>query len=104
MHVEKAPAFDELLSSFGPEAVQRIVQAPNDARLVDRYIHWDKLRHLEPPEGLNSEEWWFKIKFARIAGFRLLPLTDASGSPFSYGLPDLVLKHLHHIDQRCSGE
>jgi Fic family protein len=104
MHVEKAPAFDELLSSFGPEAVQRIVQAPNDARLVDRYIHWDKLRHLEPPEGLNSEEWWFKIKFARIAGFRLLPLTDANGSPFSYGLPDLALKHLHHIDQRCSGE
>lgn len=104
MYLEKAPPFADMLANLGPDAVQRIVQAPNDPRLADRYIHWDKIRHLEPPEGLDSREWWFKIKLARGAGARPLSLSDVSGNPFSYGLPDLVLKHLHHIDQRCSGE
>ena len=36
---------------------------------------------------------------------RPLPLVGAEGgAPFSYGLPDLVLRSLHRIDQRCSGE
>lgn len=104
MYIEKAPAFADLLSELDPKAVQRIIEAPGDARLTDKYVHWDKLRRLDPPDGFSRDEWWFKVKFPRIAGFRPLPLTDAGGNPFSYGLPDPVLEHLHHIDQRCSGE
>jgi Fic family protein len=47
---------------------------------------------------------WLAIAATRTAEKRLLPLADVSGRSFSYGLPDLVLKHLHHIDQRCGGE
>lgn len=34
------------------------------------YLHWDKLRHLAPPQGLDSLEWWLGLKFKR-AGSRL---------------------------------
>jgi hypothetical protein len=70
----------------------------------ERYPHWDKLRRLPPPGGLTSERWWLRLKSARQDAMRPLPLTDADGNPFGYTLPDLVLRHLHRIDQRAAGE
>jgi len=104
VHLETAPSYGELLQKLGGDAAVRVLTAVGVSRDLDRYVHWDKLRHLEPPSGLNSEEWWFALTAARASEKRLLPLTDATGSPFTYGLPDLVLEHLHHIDQRCGGE
>ena len=68
-----------------------------------RYVHWDKLRHLEPPEGLSHEHWWLGLKFSRSIQHRPLPLTDATGQPFVYMLPDRVQEALHQIDSRASG-
>lgn len=68
------------------------------------YPHWDKLRHLAPPEHLTREQWWAGIKLARVRVQRHLPLHDADGHPFSYTTPDLVLQRLHLVDQRCAGE
>jgi len=102
--VADAPTISELVDRLGPDALGRVMEDPGDASLGDGYVHWDKVRHLAPPKGLTSDEWWLKIKFRRLAEWRLLPLTDPSGAPFTYGLPDVVLRHLHHIDQRCSGE
>lgn len=68
------------------------------------YLHWDKLRYLVPPAGLTSEEWWWLVKFRRRTSLRPLPLEDAEGRAFTYGTPDPVLRLLHHVDQRCSGE
>lgn len=78
--------------------------APSSVLPRDRYLHWDKVRRLEPPTGLTSEEWWLKIKMARADEFRSIPLTDSDGNCFGYTLPDVVLRHLHRVDQRCSGE
>jgi hypothetical protein len=30
-----------------------------------RYLHWDQLRHRQPPAGLTIEEWWTAMRFAR---------------------------------------
>jgi Fic family protein len=79
------------------------VAAPEDPRSRENYLHWDKLRHLEPPAELTSEQWWLKIKAGR-RDLRELPLTDPEGHPFSYGVLDNMLRRLHYIDQRCSGE
>lgn len=68
------------------------------------YRHWDKLRHLAPPEGLTHEEWWTSIKFARQHMLRPLQFTDLDGEPFRYATPDLVQRQLHQIDQRSSGQ
>ena len=68
------------------------------------YVHWDKLRHLSPPEGLSREEWWLAIKLLRAPLLRVLPLSDPEGRPFSYAMPDSVVRLLHYVDQRCAGE
>jgi Fic family protein len=68
------------------------------------YPHWDKLRHLTPPDGLTREEWWLAIKLGRLQSPRAVPLTDLTGRPFLYNLPDEALQRLHLIDQRAAGE
>lgn len=103
MHLAEAPSYDELLAKAGGKAPQ-ILRSMREARAHEKYLHWDKLRHLEPPKSLSTEEWWFGLKSGRLAEMRILPLKDTDGLPFSFGLPDLVLERLHHIDQRCSGE
>ncbi len=102
MHLAHAPSVPELMKRLPAEAVGEAL-APGVAT-DGRYLHWDKLRHLQPPEGLSSEQWWLKVRLARAGEMRPLPLRDPSGIPFGFTLPDEVLRRLHHIDQRCSGE
>lgn len=104
MFVAKAPSIVDLIAKLGPTAVVDTIEAPVHGRAPDRYLHWDKLRHLDPPEGLSSEQWWLQIKVARQGDLRQLPLTNPEGQRFSYGLLDSMLRRLHYIDQRCSGE
>jgi Fic family protein len=68
------------------------------------YVHWDKLRQLTPPSDLSPEEWWLLIKWGRQNVQRAIPLTDPAGNHFVYGVPDLVARRLHYVDQRCAGE
>ena len=104
MYVEKAPSVGDLVGDLGSEAIIRAIESPADVRTQSEYLHWDKLRRLEPPADLDSKTWWLKIKLARVDDLRRIPLTDLEDRPFGYSLPDLVLRHLHHIDQRCGGE
>lgn len=104
MFVAKAPSVPELIEKLGGAGLMAAFEAPPDPRSSERYLHWDKLRHLNPPADLTSEHWWMKVKLARADEWRPLPLVDTQGEPFGYTLPDTVLRHLHHIDQRCSGE
>ena len=66
----------------------------------DDYPHWDKLRHLKPPDGLSSEEWWLGIKIRRAGMSKDIPLRDKRGRSFRFGVPDLVQEELHDIDRR----
>jgi Fic family protein len=105
MKVLEPPAYDELFSSIGPERFVELLKA-RGLVLEDgnKYVHWDKLRHIEPPPGISREEWWLLIKLGRAPNLRTLPLVDSAGKPFLYWAPDVVQRHLHYIDQRCSGE
>ncbi len=104
MYVEKAPTYIDLVGKLGGETTVKALQTLRGGPIEDRYLHWDKLRHLDPPDGLNNEEWWLGLKASRVAEARLLPWNDKDGTPFRYGLPDLVLRRLHRVDQRASGE
>lgn len=68
-----------------------------------KYLHWDQIRHLEPPEGLSHEQWWYGIKFARAQIVRPLPIIDADRNQFGLALTPQILEALHNIDSRCSG-
>lgn len=68
-----------------------------------RYLHWEKLKHLPPPEGFSSEEYWFVIKSARQKVLKKLPLYDKAGRPFNFCIPDSLQKELHWLNQNAAG-
>lgn len=69
------------------------------------YPHWDKLRHKQAPEGLTTQEWWLRIKTARLQNERLLPsLRDREGKPFWFVMPDEVLELNDEITRASSGQ
>lgn len=68
-----------------------------------KYRHWDILRHLQAPEGLTHEEWWFAIRMARQHSYQPTPATDKRGAPFKYALVDVLLEMLHQIDKDAGG-
>ena len=53
-----------------------------------RYLPWDHLRSLRPPDGLSTQEWWLVNKVMREGIKRRVPLAAVDGRPFSYALPD----------------
>jgi Fic family protein len=93
----------DLLQGLEPDRVRKILET---VPLVnnERYYHWDKLRHLTPPNNLTHEEWWLGLKIARTPAFRTLPLQDVAGKPFVFSMPDPVVEMLHRIDQNASGQ
>ena len=101
------PTLSDVLKSFGTkEGVDRLSKAIGmeiGPAPGGKYRHWDTLRHVSPPEGLSSEDWWAAIKFARSQTRRTIPLVDRNGRPFSYCLADPVLELLHEIDASTAG-
>lgn len=90
---------------------KRFASDPSSADLIakvqeptvrGKYVHWDKLRHLTPPEGLDHLTWWHGLKIHRIGG-RRIPLVDKSGDPFVFNLVDPLPECLHHVDSLARG-
>lgn len=86
-----------------PERIERLLShiTPLPA---GKYLHWDKLRRLQAPEGLGHEDWWYAVAMARQPLFQRLPLLDASGKPFVFAAPAPVSIDLHHIDRDAAGQ
>jgi Fic family protein len=101
MYVETPPNFLDLLGRLDPDRFREVLAIGTNGA-ADDYLHWDKLRHLDPPDGISLEDWWMAIKLSRST--RPIALKDPEGARFSYGNPDSVLRLLHFVDQRCSGE
>jgi len=87
-----------------PGKAFHVLQAASDeATRTDRYLHWDKLRHRKPPEGVTAEEWWAGLKMRRMAQQQAIPLKDKKGRPFHFNLTAGMFEQLHDIDLRCGG-
>lgn len=67
------------------------------------YDHWDHIRHLTPPDGLDTERWWAAIKLARAGLERELPLADEHGQPFTVSLTGNMHRQLHFLDREAAG-
>lgn len=98
----KPPLFAQLLrkclESYQMDALFELARTP-----FSDYLHWDKLRHLPPPAGFTSEEWWLAVKLRRRGSFKPLPLRDKQGAMFQFCVPDLVQAQLHEIDVGAGG-
>lgn len=69
----------------------------------NKYLHWSKLKHLNPPEGFSSEEWWIATKMARRSVRHALPLDDKTGQPFAFSDSGYLYRMLHEVDRDASG-
>lgn len=69
----------------------------------NRYLHWDKLRHLTPPGDLTHDEWWLALKLHRRNLGKTTPLTDTNDQPFAYVLTDPIPEQLLYMDQNLAG-
>jgi Fic family protein len=100
------PAWDDLLvqllSQLGPDHLLRLFSIGPVSE--ERYRHWDTLRHIRPPEGFTTQEWWLALKLARRPLYRPVPLYDPDGRPFQYAMVDPVLERLSRIDREASGQ
>ena len=95
MYVETPPDVNALPAVEVLEAL-RLATTP-----VPGYPHWDKLRHLTPPDGVTLEGWWAALSVQRTT--QPLPLLATDGTPCRYGMPDEVLRLLHFVDKQCAG-
>jgi Fic family protein len=104
MYVASPPRFSEIAKRVDLDRLGVILQEMEGEPPPADYLHWDKLRHRTPPGSLTHDEWWWWTKLSRFSLARPLPLADADGAAFTYSMPDVVLRGLHFVDQRCSGE
>jgi Fic family protein len=89
------------------EAVAHAAPALPDGR----YLHWDELRRREPPEGLNVQEWWATVKWARVQKRIPIHAMKAAysrdlGSSLDFGVVQLpsIQAELHEFDRKNVGK
>ena len=104
MRMPKNPKpFDELVSSYEPNDLVRLLGSDIGSLPKDRYLHWDQLRHLPPPEGFTSLDWWTAVKLKRMVSRHELPFKDTRGRPFSFSDTGNLYRRLHQVDRDASG-
>lgn len=96
------PPLDDCLADLAEVITRGVFNKLSATDTKGRYLHWDELRHRRPPEELSPNAWWATFKLARTSS-RRLPLTDEDGNPFTFNLPDPVLRRLHEIDSSTHG-
>lgn len=106
---EKPPGFVQLLKNIQdkPDKLEKILSKCfiEAYGKQEKYYHWSKIRHLDPPTGLNHEEWWLGLKMQRMPSKDFLPLKDENGEYFNYNKSqDFIQKSLHEIDKNLGGD
>ena len=100
------PDWLELAAETAVNDPSRLLEIFSSGRSVDdkgRYLHWDQMRHRQPPEGFTLQEWWAGTASSRMKNARLLPVTGTDGNPFRFTNIDRIQEMVHRIDQQASG-
>lgn len=64
MKIPLAPKSLESLLREHRDALPAILQHASQPTVRGRYLHWDRIRRLDPPPGLNHEQWWLGVKLS----------------------------------------
>ncbi len=97
------PSLSQLLEQGGLEKILVLNESGIANLPKNKYLHWSKLRHLEPPERFSNKDWWLAIKLARASNRPPLPLADKQGRPFSYTDSGYLYRMLHEVDRDAGG-
>jgi Fic family protein len=99
--VPPPPWFDLFQRHAGQ--IQAILSHAIRAEVRGVYEHWDHLRHLTPPQGLDVEQWWLGIKLARQSLRKNLPLLDKASHPFHVAPSDGIQRRLFQVARDAAG-
>ena len=100
------PSFQDITSQLMASGMERLIDVHAtflNSVPATEYLHWDKLRHLSPPDGLSHQEWWYATKVWRRNLYKELPLENKDGTPFRHLTVDPIPEILHEIDQNAGG-
>jgi Fic family protein len=98
------PKLNDLMAEVKqPERMMELFSLLREAKVQRHYLHWDKLRRLSPPQGVNHREWWMVQKLSRMDALKTIPLKDAVQRPFQFAVTELILEELHQIDLGAGG-
>ena len=101
---QKPPKIEELLAEAAQsERIMQIFSLIPTVKMQRHYLHWEKLRHYAPPEGISHREWWLVMKMLRRDTLKPITLRDKAGQPFQFGVPGVVMEQLHQIDLGAGG-
>lgn len=100
-HPKKPPSLKEVLEELTPD--EQIELFSKSLPVNSEYHHWDKLRHLGPPEELTNKQWWCMLKLQRSGQAREVPLRDNRGGAFTYYQTEKMSKAVHEIDLGAGG-
>jgi Fic family protein len=103
MKIPVAPPTWQDLLERNAKRLGDIAVDPSGPEVRGSYEHWDHLRHLAPPAGLTTEQWWFGIKLARLTQQRRLPLLDKQHRPFGLTLSDGIQRRLFQVARDAAG-
>ena len=98
----RPPSFIDLFKAISPDRLIRLMSLIDDPTVHSKYLHWDDLRHRQPPPDMTCEEWWLGLKMRRRPA-QSIPLLDSNGEPFSFNVPGSVQEGLHRIDLQAGG-
>ncbi len=102
----KPPLIKEIMSDSGFDIKKLQLLVSSKIGPIDdkgRYLHWDKLRHLSPPENFDSDLYWLATKNARNSIFKTLSFKDKYDNSFNFCIPDVVMRDLLWISENASG-
>lgn len=103
MKLPVAPPDWRQLLDEQPDVLLTLVRGHVGPEVKGHYEHWDHLRHLTPPDGLDRTQWWAGLKLARSAISRPLPLVDKHHQPFTVALTDSIQRKLFLVARDASG-
>jgi len=102
---DSPPSLDQLIATMTASGFfSKVVENyPLGVVNSQRYLHWDEMRHRSAPGDLDRQERWALMKLARRSTARSIPLIDEKGAPFTYSLPDEVLRETEFVSIHTGG-
>lgn len=98
---QTAPSLAKLFDrSVDAALFAKILDAPSATLPDGRYLHWNELRHRDPPPGWTREMWWLGMKFRRSCKAQAIEaMKRVYGAGFEFVALAEVQRKLHEFDR-----
>ncbi|GMR18928.1 MAG: Fic family protein [Patescibacteria group bacterium] len=101
--VSKAPGLEKLNFKIINKGLRSEEMVKLIRQAQEKYIYWDKFKHLPMPKGFTPEEAWLNLKLTRFTNREKIPVMSVDGKPFFFNITKKMFQRLSVIDSNTSG-